>query len=114
MEDAQLHGKTRSSLFGQLLAEKRLKAGITLSELATLSRLPLRLLEELEDEGREVPSFDVCYKIAAAINSKKMQGFMIQDLWQAASMDRAARLDRSLNTGSLRRETTPESKTKAS
>ena len=112
MEDAHFHGRTRCSLFGRLLAEKRLQAGLTLTELAELSRLPLRLLEELEYEGREVPSFDVCYKIAEAINSKKRQGFVTQDLWQAASMDKAARIDRSASTGRLRRE--PETKSKAS
>lgn len=112
MEDAHFHGRTRGSLFGRLLAEKRLNAGLTLTELAELSRLPLRLLEELEYEGCEVPSFDVCYKIAEAINAKKQQGFVTQDLWQAASMDKAARMDRSANSGHLRRE--PETKSKAS
>jgi transcriptional regulator with XRE-family HTH domain len=114
MEDAYPSGKTRCSLFGQLLAEKRLTAGLTLKELAELSHLPLRLLEELEYEGREVPSFDVCYKIAEAINSKKRQGFVTQDLWQAASMDKAAMMDRSVNSGHLRREASPETKSKAS
>ena len=81
--------KLSKSQFSQVLAEKRKKAGLTLSDLADLTRLPLGLLETLESEGREIPSFDVCYKIGQAINSRCMQGFMIQDLWQAAAIDRS-------------------------
>jgi transcriptional regulator with XRE-family HTH domain len=104
MEKAPSQPKARSSIFGQLLAEKRAKAGLSLQELATLTRLPLSLLEGLEREGREVPSFDVCYKIAQAINSRQMQGFVVQDLWQAASMDKAALHSRASNSSRLQQD----------
>lgn len=94
MYRAVLSKKLHYSLFSQVLAEKRSKAGLTLSDLADLTRLPLSLLEDLESEGQATPSFDVCYKIGQAINSRQMQGFMIQDLWQAASMDRNAKYTR--------------------
>ena len=90
--------KLSKTQFSQVLAEKRKKAGLSLSDLADLTRLPLGLLETLESEGIEVPSFDVCYKIGQAINSRCMQGFMIQDLWQAAIIDRSTTYLRSYAT----------------
>lgn len=95
MYRATLSKKLQNSLFSQVLSERRSKAGLTLSDLADLTRLPLTLLEDLEAAGQAEPSFDMCYKIGQAINSRQMQGFMIQDLWQAASMDRNARYMRS-------------------
>jgi transcriptional regulator with XRE-family HTH domain len=80
--------KLSKTQFSQVLTEKRKKAGLSLSDLADLTRLPLGFLETLESEG-EIPSFDICYKIGQAINSRCMQGFMIQDLWQAATIDRS-------------------------
>ncbi len=80
--------KAPVSNFGRLLAEKRSKAGLSLQELAELSGLSLGFLESLECCGQEVPGFDVCYRIAQAINTRQQQGFVVQDLWQAASMDR--------------------------
>ena len=92
MYRATFSKKLKYSLFSQVLVEKRTKAGLTLKDLADLTRLPLEMLEALETDGRLVPSFDICYKIGQAINSRRMQGFMIQDLWQAAAMDRTARI----------------------
>lgn len=94
MQQATFPNKINYSLFSQVLVEKRTKAGLTLSDLADLSRLPLSLLEDLESAQRTVPSFDICYKIGQAINARRMQGFMIQDLWEAATIDRAARFIR--------------------
>jgi transcriptional regulator with XRE-family HTH domain len=82
--------KTPVSNFGRLLAEKRSKAGLSLQELAELSGLSLSFLESLECRGQGAPGFDVCYRIAQAINARQQQGFVVQDLWQAASMDRVA------------------------
>jgi transcriptional regulator with XRE-family HTH domain len=101
----------RGSLFGQLLAERRAKAGISLLELSALTGMPLSLLEAYE-EGRELPSFDTCYKLAQAINSRLRQSFMIQDFWQAASMDRAALVSRAADTGRLRRKLLSETKSR--
>lgn len=78
----------RGSLFSQLLFEKRAAAGLTLADLAELAHLPLSLLESLESGGRETPSFDVCYKIAQALNARHQRGFVINDLWQAAATRR--------------------------
>ncbi len=94
MQQVTFPSKINYSLFSQVLVEKRTKAGLTLSDLADLSRIPLNLLEDLEAAGRATPSFDICYKIGQAINSRRMQGFMIQDLWEAATIDRAARFIR--------------------
>ncbi|HEX4946550.1 MAG TPA: helix-turn-helix transcriptional regulator [Blastocatellia bacterium] len=94
MQQVTFPNKPNYSLFSQVLVEKRTKAGLSLSDLADLSRLPLSLLEDLESTGRSVPSFDICYKIGQAINSRRMQGFMIQDLWEAATIDRTARFIR--------------------
>lgn len=94
MQQVTLPNKVNYSLFSQVLVEKRTKAGLSLSDLADLTRLPLSLLEDLEAAGRTTPSFDICYKIGQAINSRRMQGFMIQDLWEAATIDRTARYTR--------------------
>jgi transcriptional regulator with XRE-family HTH domain len=94
MQQATFPQKINYSLFSRVLVEKRTNAGLTLSDLADLTRLPLSLLEDLESAGRAVPSFDICYKIGQAINSRRMQGFMIQDLWEAAAIDRTARFIR--------------------
>lgn len=83
--------KVKNTIFSQVLAEKRKLAGMSLSDLADLTLLPISMLEALEIEGEQIPSFDVCYKIGQAINSRRMQGFMIQDLWQAAALDRTTR-----------------------
>ena len=74
----------RHRSFGQLLTERRTEAGLSLPELASLTRLPLDLLAAWERDEQPAPSFDVCYKIAAAINSRRLHGFLVQDLWQAA------------------------------
>jgi transcriptional regulator with XRE-family HTH domain len=76
-----------TTFFGRLLNDKRQKAGISLPELAELTRLPCELLRSYEDGSGGRPTFDTCYKIAIAINSREMQGFTIQELWEAASMD---------------------------
>lgn len=94
MQQVSFTKKINYSLFSQVLVEKRTNAGLTLSDLADLTRLPLSLLEDLECAGRAVPSFDICYKIGQAINSRRMQGFMIQDLWEAAAIDRTAKFIR--------------------
>jgi transcriptional regulator with XRE-family HTH domain len=93
----------RALTFSQLLAEKRMQAGLSLLELADLARLPVSLLEDLE-HAEQSPSFDVCYKIASAINSRRRQSFLIQDLWQAASRDRAAHIIRAAYGRMTRRE----------
>jgi transcriptional regulator with XRE-family HTH domain len=77
-----------SSLFSQLLAERRAAAGLTLGELAEMTRLPLSFLENLESDGRATLSFDNCYKIAQALNSRRPRGFVMHDLWQAANLSR--------------------------
>ncbi len=92
------NGKS-GTLFGHLLTQKCSKAGLSLSELADLTRLAPGYLEELEG-GLALPNFDVCYKIAQAINSRDQQGFVIQDLWEAASMDKASRLSRAADNHS--------------
>lgn len=94
MQQVTFPKKINYSLFSQVLVEKRTQAGLSLADLADLSCLPLSLLEDLETAGRAVPSFDICYKIGQAINSRRMQGFMIQDLWEAAAIDRTARFIR--------------------
>lgn len=76
-----------ATLFGKLLNDKRTRAGMSLKELSNLTRLPCELLRSYEDGSGGRPTFDTCYKIAIAINSREMQGFTIQELWEAASMD---------------------------
>jgi transcriptional regulator with XRE-family HTH domain len=110
MTEEHPHDKPHSSLFGKLLTEKRSQAGLSREELAELARVPLRLVEELEIGAREAPGFDLCYRLGAAINSRRMQGFLIQDLWQAASMDRAVQSNRPSNTGRLRSDLLPGTK----
>jgi transcriptional regulator with XRE-family HTH domain len=80
--------RERLPLFSRLLAEKRTEARLTLVELSELTRLPLLLLENLESGGQATASFDVCYKIAQALNSRGQRGFVIHDLWQAATLSR--------------------------
>jgi transcriptional regulator with XRE-family HTH domain len=76
-----------TTLFGKLLNYKRTKAGLSLPELSELTCLPCELLNGYEDGSGGQPTFDTCYKIAMAINSREMQGFTIQELWEAASTD---------------------------
>jgi len=80
-----------ATLFGKLLNDKRTRAGLSLKELADLTCLPCELLKSYEDGSGGRPTFDTCYKIAIAINSREMQGFTIQELWQAASTDNKIR-----------------------
>lgn len=98
-----------SSSFAQMLAEKRMQAGLSLPQLAAMSRLPLDLLESIELRGQTVPGFEVCAKIAQALNSRHTQGLMVaRDLWQAAQMDKAATVGRVMVTGSLRNSAPPD------
>jgi transcriptional regulator with XRE-family HTH domain len=93
MEMLNSQNRNSGSIFGRLLAQKRSKAGLSLAEMSELTRLSQGLLEELES-GVAAPNFDTCYKIAQAINSRDRQGFVIQDLWEAASIDRHSRMSR--------------------
>jgi hypothetical protein len=102
MTEAYARGKESDSAFGQMLAEKRAHAGLTLPQLAALSRLPIDLLEGIEYQGQPVSSFDVCEKIAQAINAHRALGLTARELWQAALTDKAARSSGAANTGSLR------------
>lgn len=80
--------------FGRTLLEKRSSAGITLTELAAQMQMPLAFLEELERGSSIIPTFDLCYRLAQAINSRSRHGFLVQDLWQAASLDRVSMIVR--------------------
>ncbi len=74
-----------------------------------MSRLPLDLLESIELRGQAVPGFEVCAKLAQALNSRHTQGLMVaRDLWQAAQTDKAATLGRVTTTGSLRSAAPPD------
>ncbi|MFN0119356.1 MAG: helix-turn-helix domain-containing protein [Blastocatellia bacterium] len=76
------------TIFGRLLEQKRRKAGMSLADLALLTRLPLATLENLESGAAAAPGFDVCYRIGQAINSRAQQGFVVQDLWEASAIDK--------------------------
>lgn len=76
-----------ATLFGRLLNQRRTKAGLSLTELSELTSLSCEQLNRYEDGSGGQPTFDTCYKIAMAINSREMQGFTIQELWEAASTD---------------------------
>lgn len=78
----------RNSLFSQLLSEKREAAGLSLADLAEMTRLPIGFLESLEADRQASLSFDACYKIAQALNARLQSSFMIQDLWRAATLSR--------------------------
>jgi transcriptional regulator with XRE-family HTH domain len=94
MEKLNSQPRTFKTVFGLLLARKRSKAGLSLADLADLTRLSLGFLEELEQGVAVPPNFDVCYKIAQAINSRVQQGFVLQDLWEAAALDKLSRISR--------------------
>ncbi|HZS03372.1 MAG TPA: helix-turn-helix transcriptional regulator [Blastocatellia bacterium] len=100
MEKLNSQSKNSGTVFGRLLAQKRGKAGLSLSDLAGLAGLSLGCLEELE-RGETVPNFDLCYKIGQAINSRHRQGFIVQDLWEAASLDKLSLMSRELDNKSL-------------
>lgn len=99
MEMLNSQNRQSGTLFGHLLTQKCSKAGLSLSDLADLTRLAPGYLEELE-RGAALPNFDVCYKIAQAINSRDQQGFVIQDLWEAASLDKLSRMSRAADSRS--------------
>ncbi len=74
--------------FGQLLAQKRQEARLSISELAVMSGVAEVSLETWEQGEGESPNFDACYKIGLAITAKSGQGFVVQDLWQALRSDK--------------------------
>lgn len=94
MNSLESKSNKTGTLFGDLLIRKRNAAGLTLVELAELTRLSATYLEELELGSADAPNFDVCYKIAQAINSRRQQGFLVQDFWEAAALDRLTRRSR--------------------
>ncbi len=100
MEKSNLQHQTSGTIFGRLLARKCSKAGLSLADLAELTSLSPGFLEELEQGGAVAPNFDTCYKIAQAINSRAQQGFVLQDLWEAAALDRLTRLSRTMDSRS--------------
>ena len=72
-----------------------------MSELADLTGFTPGYLEELEKGEVAPPNFDVCYKLGQAINSRQQQGFVVQDLWEAASLDKLSLMSRELDSKSL-------------
>ncbi len=102
MEELNSKPRNYGTIFGQLLAQKRSKAGLSLSDLADLTGLSLGFLEDLEKGGAASPNFDVCYKIARAINSRVQQGFVVQDLWEAAAVDKLSAISRAADSRNRR------------
>jgi transcriptional regulator with XRE-family HTH domain len=74
--------------FGQLLNEKRMRARLSISDLARLSGLPEARLEALEQGFGDFPNFDTCYRLGQIISSHSDQMFVLQDLWQALKADK--------------------------
>jgi transcriptional regulator with XRE-family HTH domain len=74
--------------FGQLLAQKRKDAHLSITELAKMSGITESRLEAWEQGEGESPNFDACYKIGQIITAKSGQGFVVQDLWQALRSDK--------------------------
>jgi hypothetical protein len=101
MTNGYAQDKVRVSYFGRVLAEKRALAQLSLPELASLARLPLDLLQGLEYYGREVPDFEICFRIARAINARRTQPLIVKELWEAALLDRAEREHQLVNRGDL-------------
>lgn len=74
--------------FGQLLNEKRMRARLSISELARLSGLTEARLEALEQGFGDFPNFDTCYRLGQVISSHSDQMFVLQDLWLALKADK--------------------------
>jgi transcriptional regulator with XRE-family HTH domain len=74
--------------FGQLLAQKRKEAQLSIPELSTITGVNEDHLVAWEQGEGESPNFDMCYKIGMAISSRSGQGFVLQDLWQALRADK--------------------------
>jgi len=74
--------------FGQLLAQKRREAHLSIPELSVMSGVNEARLEAWEQGEGESPNFDMCYKIGMAISSRSGQGFVLRDLWQALRADK--------------------------
>ena len=102
MEELNSKPRNYGTIFGRLLAQKRSKAGLSLPDLADLTGLSLGFLEDLEKGGAASPNFDVCYKIARAINSRVQQGFVVQDLWEAAAVDKLSAISRAADSRNRR------------
>lgn len=90
------------TVFGRLLRQKLERAALSLTELAAMTRLSADYLEDLANGVAPSPNFDVCYKIAQAINSRSQQGFVVQDLWEAATLDKLSKASRELDNRILR------------
>lgn len=76
--------------FGQLLEQKRIKAQLSISELANLSGLTESRIEAMEQGSGGTPTFDTCYRLGQAISQRSGQMFVLQDLWQALRVDKLA------------------------
>lgn len=81
-------GRTMLKKFGQLLAQKRSEAKLSISELASLSGLSESRLEAMEEGSGDLPNFDTCYRLGQIISSRSGQMFVLQDLWQALRADK--------------------------
>jgi transcriptional regulator with XRE-family HTH domain len=73
---------------GQLVRQMREAAGLSLTQLATLTGLTPMKLQELEQGGGEPPSFDTCCKLGQAFSAKTGYRFVLHDLWLACSVDK--------------------------
>ncbi len=81
-------GMTMLKKFGQLLAQKRLEAQLSIPELALLAGLTEARLEAFEQGSGDLPNFDTCYRLGQALSSRSGQMFVLQDLWQALRADK--------------------------
>jgi DNA-binding XRE family transcriptional regulator len=74
--------------FGSMLTQKRIKAQLSISELAKLSGLPEARLEALEKGWGDYPNFDTCYLLGQVISRHSGEFFVVQDLWEALRTDK--------------------------
>lgn len=94
-----LHSKEEAmrTQFGQLLKEKRIKAGLSVAELAMLSYLPAARIEAIENGVEIQIRCDEVYNLSQAISRRSEQRFVMTDLWDALRMDVKATSGRGSN-----------------
>jgi transcriptional regulator with XRE-family HTH domain len=73
---------------GQLVRQMREATGLSLTQLSMMTGLTTLKLQELEQGGGELPSFDICRKLGQAFSAKTGYQFVLHDIWLACSVDK--------------------------
>ncbi len=75
-----------STRLGKLIKQKREEAGLSITQLAAITGLPIARLQDLEI-GHAVGSFEVCRRLGRAFATTTSYWFVFHELWLASLVD---------------------------